>query len=145
MSIAFRPANDADFEYFWRLNRSCYREIVTRVFGEWNDSVQEQNYRSKWLEQRFQVILVEGITVGGFWVDEHETFHQLREIQIHPDHQGKGLGTQIIETVIEQANAAKKPVRLRVLMKSDAVRLYERLGFLRIGKNEHQYLMERAF
>lgn len=138
-----RKATEADIEYFWELNCSCYREVVYRQFGVWDLGFQRTYFEAKWQEHDFNVVEVDDIPVGGYWVDEHEDFNLLREIQIHPDHQGKGLGTRIIEQVFEQARAAGKPLRLRVLFQNDAVRLYERLGFICIGTNETQYIMER--
>ena len=60
-------------------------------------------------------------------VAEEDVF--LRAIEIHPDYQGQGIGTAIIQKLIAQAALKMKPVFLQVLKVNPAKKLYERLGF----------------
>jgi GNAT superfamily N-acetyltransferase len=142
MAINLIPAIDSDKEYFRSLNRDCYQEVVVLQFGVWDDELQSKGFDLKWKEQKFQKIMIDGVCVGGVWVDLNEYDHQLREIQIHPDYQGQGIGTRIVLEVIEAARHDSRRLWLKVLLQSDAVRLYERLGFAITGKTETQYIMD---
>jgi len=56
---------------------------------------------------------------------------------VTPEHRGRGVGTSLVEAVIDWARAAGHVhVRLDVVRGRDsAVRLYDRLGFLRTGRS----------
>jgi GNAT superfamily N-acetyltransferase len=48
---------------------------------------------------------------------------------LHPDYQGKGIGSQVLKKMLEQEHVNGKRVTLNVLQGSSARRLYERFGF----------------
>ena len=93
--MEYIPANESDKEYFRDLNEQCYRDLVRRQFGSWDSDPQSQIFDAKWETQRFQKIIVNDVVVGGIWVDENPQDNQLREIQIHPMYQNKGIGTLV--------------------------------------------------
>ena len=134
-------SNESDKEYFRTLNKACYLDVVSRQFGPWNEALQENNFEAKWLEQTFKKIAVNGIVVGGIWIEELENSLQLREIQIHPDHQNQGIGTVVVQDAISMAIRAGKPLLLRVLFENKAFHLYKKLGFVETGRNANQYEM----
>jgi ribosomal protein S18 acetylase RimI-like enzyme len=55
-------------------------------------------------------------------------------IAILPEYRGSGLGTHMIREVIRKAQQDHPGISLSVVESSPARRLYERLGFRRIGK-----------
>jgi ribosomal protein S18 acetylase RimI-like enzyme len=56
---------------------------------------------------------------------------------------GMGIGAAAIQVILSSAADAGKPVRLSVNpMNQGAIRLYERLGFRKIGEDEIQHFME---
>jgi ribosomal protein S18 acetylase RimI-like enzyme len=61
-----------------------------------------------------------------------------------PSHQGAGLGTLLLYSLLGEADAARAPIRLRVLRTNPARRLYERLGFAVAGESATHFLMERT-
>lgn len=65
---------------------------------------------------------------------------EIMQLQIHPDHQGQGFGSAILEQVL-LVNAAKT-VNLTVLKSNPAYHLYCRMGFNLIGEDEHEYHMK---
>ena len=119
--MRFLQAVAVDKEYFRRLNRACYEDVITRQFGAWDEVQQNVNFEFKWPENRFRKIYVEDVLVGGVWIDDGPEFIQLRELQIHPDFQGQGIGTRVVKKEIAQAQNQGKPIRLRVLFQNRAV------------------------
>ncbi|MCH9673243.1 MAG: GNAT family N-acetyltransferase, partial [Gammaproteobacteria bacterium] len=101
--------------------------------GRWDDTEQVQYFTQKWRDQRFEILQIEQdgetIRIGAIWVDLHGTDLWLREIQIEPHYQGRGLGTALIRALIERANTAEQGIVLRVLRHNRARYLYQRLGF----------------
>ncbi len=140
--MRYEPATEDDKDYFRALNRACYEDVIVRQFGLWDVVSQNKSFETKWPTNNFRKVFVEDNLVGGVWIDEHPEFIQLREVQIHPNFQGKGIGTELVKMEIESARRKGKPLRLRVLFQNQAIRLYERLGFVIIDENEYQHIME---
>lgn len=141
--LRYEPAKDEDVDYFRELNHACYRDLVERQFGPWEPSFQDKNFDVKWQTQKFLKVYAASELAGGVWVDEHPDYRRLREIQIHPDHQSRGIGTAVILSVIQESDAQGLPVRLHVLHENQAVSLYERLGFVTIERTDTQFVMLR--
>jgi len=112
--------------------------------GPWDSVVERSKFDQKWKEQEFQKIYLSGELVGGIWVQRFDSHFQLREIQIHPDFQNRGVGTKLLSDLIRECIAERAELKLRVLKLSSAVRLYENLGFKVVGESDEQYCMAYA-
>jgi GNAT superfamily N-acetyltransferase len=56
--------------------------------------------------------------------------------------QRQGIGTGVLQMLIEEARRAGKPVTLGVVKINPARRLYERLGFQRTHEDRHKVYMQ---
>ena len=65
----------------------------------------------------------------------------IRQLQIIPDMQGRGIGTKVLSAVKKRANKLALPVTLNVLLSNPAKALYERSGFKVIGQTNLEYQM----
>ncbi len=139
--MEYLSADPGDKAYFKALNEACYRDVISRQFGSWDTELQSDNFDAKWQQQDFKKILVDGKVVGGVWLEELADVFQLREIQIHPDYQGHGIGTKVVQDAIDMAQTSEKGLMLRVLFENRAVNLYKKLGFVEVDKNSTQYVM----
>ena len=63
------------------------------------------------------------------------------QIQLEPEFQGHGLGTEILRSLQQSAQFAGAQLSLHVLKVSPALRLYERLGFNIVGEEDGMYAM----
>ena len=86
-----------------------------------------------------QIIFFNGHPVGRILVDRSEAGILLRDIALLTEYRNTGIGSRLIQDLIKEATSAGKPIQLHVVASSPAVRLYERLGFSRIG-DEAAYL-----
>lgn len=88
-------------------------------------------------ESVLSIIELDGAPVGRFRVVRFEDRIFLGGIQIHPDFQNRGIGTQLIMELIEESQAVGKPLQLDVDRTNiRARRLYERLGLSQYGESE---------
>jgi ribosomal protein S18 acetylase RimI-like enzyme len=63
------------------------------------------------------------------------------QIQLEPEFQGHGLGTEVLRSLQQSARSEGVRLSLYVLKVSPALRLYERLGFSIVGEEEGMYAM----
>lgn len=139
-SIGYRPAIKNDIDFLYSLHVATMKEYVDRTWG-WDDAFQESIYRRKYVPAEIQIILYDDKDMGMLSVEEGEEDIFLRVIEIHPEYQGKGIGTAIIDKIISDGAQKMKPVRLRVLKVNPAKRLYERLGFSTVEQTSTHYMM----
>jgi len=142
--IELVPVTQSDKEFFRKLNELSYREVIEEQFGEWDNEFQRAAFEDKWMEQNYMKILCDGEIIGGIWVQDLDTHHQLREIQILPTHRNQNIGSNLIAAEAQRAKMLGKRLRLRVLLRNPAFQLYKRLGFVVTEQNDTQYHMEHG-
>lgn len=142
MNITLSGAAREDVHFFVALNELSYKELIERQFGHWDARVQAEAFLEKWRESGFMKVLVDEQLVGGLWVRDHKDCHELREIQVLPEFRNRGIGTYLLKREIERARAARKPLRLRVLLENPAIRLYRRMGFRIVRTDDVRHYME---
>src|SRR3569833_3112187 len=108
-----RPASEADFEFLFHLHEASMKSHVELTWG-WDDSDQERRFRDRFDPARCRIVVQAGRDVGMIEFEDRGDRLWPNVIEILPEHQGKGLGTQIIRDLLNQA-AAGRPVELQVL------------------------------
>jgi len=86
-----------------------------------------------------RIILLNGQPIGRMMLDRSEAAIVLRDIAVLTEYRNAGVGSRLIQDLLDEAAVAGKPVQLHVVASSPAVRLYERLGFCRTAE-ESAYL-----
>jgi ribosomal protein S18 acetylase RimI-like enzyme len=146
MIVEFRPATAADSDWCYRLHRAAFHDYVKAIWG-WDEPTQRSFHDRGFRPDTTRIITAARTQVGAVSVERTEGVTYLGRITIHPDHQGHGIGTQVLGHVIEQATAHGEPVLLDVLIVNHrAHALYRRLGFCeqyRHGENNIKIRMRR--
>lgn len=107
-----------------------------------------------WIEEAFdqawgwreQWLVMEGEVVLGFCSlsqDRQALF--IRELHLVPEQRGRGVGSQVLETLAEWAAQRRLPLlRLMVFKSNPARQLYRRHGFVEMGEDDCFVRMQRA-
>jgi len=141
--ISFRSATGNDIDFLYVLHVSSMKEYVHKTWG-WDDAFQESVFRKNYDPAKIKVILYDRKEIGMLSLEERDADIFLRAIEIHPDYQGNGIGTVIINGIIAEGAQKMKPVYLRVLKVNPAKRLYDRLGFSIIEETPTHYIMRTS-
>lgn len=144
MKVELRKATDDDKEFLHELNRKVYQEVVVEQFGSWDDDHQSKYFEQKWKEAEYQIVEIEGKRIGTIWIMEEIDHIRIRELQILPEFQNRGIGTELMKRVIEKAKWRKRPIRLSVLRVNRARIFYERFGFGVYDETETRLYLENS-
>jgi ribosomal protein S18 acetylase RimI-like enzyme len=137
----FRPATWQDSAFAYALHRSVLRQYVELSYGPWDEMWQQRYFEQHFQPEQCQVVTSDGEDVGMACVLVGGNEIQVRTLEVLPEHQRKGIGTFVLQSIRREASATGKDVTLQVLKVNPARRLYERLGFTLIGETEKHYLM----
>jgi ribosomal protein S18 acetylase RimI-like enzyme len=108
-------------------------ESQKEIFIAMQFKAQSQQYAMTYPDADHSVILFNEAPVGRMIVARTEAAISLVDIALLPKYRNAGVGTGLIKDLLKGAAIAGKPVRLSVFASSAAIRLYERLGFSRVG------------
>ncbi|MQG94332.1 GNAT family N-acetyltransferase [Pseudomonas sp. MN1F] len=113
-----------------------------------------REYGLLWIEEAFdeawgwreQWLIKEGETVLGFCSlsqDRQALF--IRELHLVPEQRGRGVGSQVLETLADWAAQRRLPLlRLMVFKSNPARQLYLRHGFVEMGEDDCFVRMQRV-
>ena len=146
-SIELRPATEADREFCYALHEATMRDYVAAIWG-WDDSVQRDFFDRGWDPAITQIVTRDGADIGILKLKEQDLATYITLVEIHPDHQGRGIGGAVVREVVADADRRGRPVDLDVLtVNARAQALYRRLGFAeqyRHGDGDVKIRMRRS-
>lgn len=136
------PAGPSDQSWLERLRRSVYEDLFIDTFGEWDEARHQRHCAECWARGEISLIEVDGVRVGMLQLLERPDAIEIGEIEILPEQQNRGIGSQIMRDTIARADEQRRHVVLSVALKNErARRLYERLGFREVSRSESHYHM----
>jgi len=140
--IALRLATPADTDFAQEVHHQAYRDVVQRQFGPWDAAFQDQRFAEDWAGATFSIILCDDEPCGYLCVEDRATDLHVREIVIAPAFQGRGIGTTLLQDVLQRASDRGVPVHLGTFHVNRAAALYRRLGFQEVARTTTHLLLE---
>jgi ribosomal protein S18 acetylase RimI-like enzyme len=142
IELELRQATVADTKFLWDIFRASMKGYITQTRGEWSEQREESQFRHQLELSAAQVICCNDLEVGFIMAPIRDSARWIHTICIVPEHQNRGIGTEVIRSVIAEAEGHNMPLYLSVLKVNPARRLYERLGFVVIEETEHHFRMK---
>ena len=90
---------------------------------------QQLYYRSQFPTAEFQIVQYDGRSVGRLITEHTETAIRLVDIALLPEYRSHGIGTFLLNGLMEEAKRGGKPIKLHVDGSNRALHWYRRLGF----------------
>jgi ribosomal protein S18 acetylase RimI-like enzyme len=104
---------------------------------------QSATYHAQYPDARFEILEQGGVPIGRIVTERAADALTIVDIALLPDWRGRGIGTQVLAAIRDEAQASGLPVRLSVfLTNTAALRLYERLGFAPVAASEIDMVLE---
>ncbi len=103
---------------------------------------QRAHYRKYYSNARFDIIELEGQSIGRIYLAEVDDEIRIMDIALIPEKRNRGIGGDLTRAVLDFARGAGKNVSLHVEEENPAKRLYDRLGFEVVGEISFYKKME---
>ena len=136
MQYTIRKATSLDLDLLDLIHTENMKGYVEKIYP-WNP----QLFRNQFIPDQYQVIEIDNVIVGFMKIVSSETEIYLGEIQISKDFQNQGIGTFLIELIIQEVRANNKKLWLKVLKGNPAKKLYQRLGFTKLKESSTHEIM----
>ncbi len=143
-TLGFRKVVDDDIDFLLKLRKLSMNEHLVNAKMTMNDQQHLERIKSHYYES--QVILRDRKPIGTIQLGivaltgTKKSLH-IRQFQILPEHQGKGVGSKVLTVVKKRALQLQLPITLNVLLKNPARGLYLRHGFQIDKKNNIEFQM----
>ena len=140
--INLRPATESDCDFCYTVKKRALGQYVALIWG-WDETFQREFHRVDFEAVRPDIVVYQGIDIGTFEVVKNIDHFHLGEFYLLPQFQRQGIGSTLLQQVLNEATIEGLPVRLEVLKNNPVQSLYKRHGFVISGQREHHFLMER--
>lgn len=138
-----QSATEEDSQFFYELKKLVLRHYIEAIWG-WDEEFQLAFHRDNYRPEDTFIIRVEDQAAGTVEVREDKEKIFICSLYIHPDYQGKSIGSSIVKDYLASADLQRKRTDLEVLrLNTRALELYKRLGFVEIiekGDDVKHYL-----
>jgi len=116
---------------------------VTASVLAWDEARQAASFDARFVPGEVGIIRLDDRDIGWMQIAESEEELFLKQFFVHPDCQRRGIGTQLLQALIERAAQTRKAVTLGVVKGNPARSLYERHGFLVASEDQYKVYMVR--
>ncbi len=141
-AIVTRPAVDSDRAFLVDCFLRAMRPSFTLRRGAWNEREERDRFEGALDLDRTTIIETDDARIGFVVLVELRHVLQVHTIAIAPEHQGRGIGTEVLRDVVNIGRQTGREVVLSVLkVNARAEALYRRLGFeVRESSEDHLHL-----
>ncbi|MEX0335127.1 GNAT family N-acetyltransferase [Vibrio tubiashii] len=142
MKLSLRKALPSDIEYLVELRTLTMGEYIIQLGGSISRAAALRNLDFEF--DHAKIIQVDNEDAGFHRVifnqEKNEIYLDL--IQVHPKFQGKGIASQLIQRLIDEAEEKQCGLTLSAFKINPAQNLYKRMGFVQVGETDDEYLFE---
>jgi GNAT superfamily N-acetyltransferase len=127
-AYSLRPATGDDFAFAAAIYIDAMRPLMQRL-ARWNEAERRSALRRSFRAAETSIIGLDGRDIGWMQVSERDTDYNLAQLQLLDAYCGRGIGTRLIEILLDRAGRERKTVSLSAIRINRAIGLYQRLGF----------------
>ena len=106
-----------------------------------NMDAQVAGLRQRWGVEKVRIITLGGADIGWLQSFVKDDALYLDQLFVDDAMRRRGVGTEVVEGLIEEAARAGRPLTLGVVKTNPALRLYERLGFRTTHEDARKFYM----
>lgn len=128
MNIEYVQATDDDFDYCENIHHEGMRPYCEPLWG-WDENFQHERYRRLWMPNRIKLLVLDDSRIGYIETEANDNVIKLVNIFVNPILRKQGIGSKVINHLIDESRGKFSRITLNVLHNNPAKKLYEKLGF----------------
>jgi GNAT superfamily N-acetyltransferase len=139
VAITYQPITERDKGFCILVHHLAMRDYVEPLWG-WDEARQDLlalNFIDH-PDSTHEIALIEGKPIGYLSYQDRAKVVYLEILCLHPDHQRRGHGSEIVSRLIRLAKSRRKPLELSCLR---ARVFYERHGFIKVASTAQRIHM----
>ena len=141
--LSIRKADTVDSNFVFAVKKAAFREYVEQVEG-WDDTHQRELHNKRFDSQDFRIIQFQGNDIGFFSTSSTSDSLKIYQFFIHPEYQGRGIGSACMTSILADADVSRKTVNLQVLkINIRGIAFYQRLGFSIVDEDSTHVQMKK--
>jgi len=149
--ISFRVIHSGDepflFQVYastreWEFQYTVWEPEEKQRFLRQQFEAQDAAYQLRFPQATRRIIQLDGVDIGRIYLLREDDCLRLIELSLLPAWRGRGIGGDILRSLLNEAHGGKVPMRLHVERNSPALSLYLRHGFRQTGVTGHHYALE---
>jgi len=149
--VGFRIIEDKDrpflFDLYastraWEFEHTVWTAADKQDFLDRQFKAQDLHYLRAFPNAIRRIVQIDGMDIGRLYIDRQDDCLRIIEFTLAPTARGRGIGSDILRSLMNEAHGGKVPVRLHVEKQSPALKLYLRLGFRAVSDQGHHCAME---
>ena len=129
MEVSFEPSTSDDLERLTALKLQVMNGQLERI-GRLDPDRSAARFAREFRPGVTRRILADGVFAGCVTFYPEPDAWVLEHFYLRPEHQGRGLGGDVLRRLLAESDAVGAAVRFSVLVGSDANRFYPRFGFV---------------
>ena len=149
MPVLLRSVRADDEEFLFELFCQTMDEGLISLVAAQRDAIlrlqfgaQIETYKAEFPRAEHQILMLDDRKIGRVMVERTSTAHLGVDIALLRDYRNGGIGTMLIQKLLDEAASAGKPFRISVVKYNPAIHLYERLGFKITGETATHLSLE---
>jgi N-acetylglutamate synthase-like GNAT family acetyltransferase len=139
ITIAFRQAQQADISFLLALRKASMGEHLLAAGLNLSDQQHLERINEYFADS--SIILIGQQPIGVIKLGLLPDKLHIRQLQISPSYQNKGIGGKVLSLVKEKAKQLNLPLTLNVLLANPVISLYLRHSFVVTRQNDLEYQM----
>jgi len=141
-NVQLLPGGDEHREFSYLVKKLAYGAAIAAVWG-WDEQRQQQHHARDWDEVPPHIIHIGGEPVGTVRIRADKGYYSVSQFCVLPSWQRRGIGSRVLEMLLNEADEQGLVVRLACLPDNPARRLYERYGFRQVSSDDTFIYLER--
>ncbi len=151
-NLSFRPVKSRDNAFLLALFSSARKKELDslkwdacrrQTFLEMQFQAQQSHYQENFPSRDHRIVLLDKRPIGITDIARDEKEIRVLDIILKPENRNKGIGTTLMQAILDEADQSGMAVRLYAEKFNPAISFYRRLGFTVIGDTGVHSHMER--
>jgi GNAT superfamily N-acetyltransferase len=107
-------ASPRDYDFALELYLDGTQRLLTAL-GRWDEAAVVARFEKSFKPEQAQVIRSDGADIGWMQVSESASGFHLHQLHLVDNFRNRGIGTHLIEVLLDRARGMEKPVALNVI------------------------------